>query len=697
MDDTETQARALLCKAVGSPEATFHDGQLEAIKALADESARLLVVERTGWGKSMVYFIATSLLRCAGRGPTLIVSPLLSLMRNQLISAGRLGLRAETINCENSDDHEAILNRIADDDVDLLLIAPERFANTEFRERVLASLGQRVGMMVIDEAHCISDWGHDFRPDYRRIARVVQAIPTNLPVLATTATANNRVVQDVLEQIGDHARIVRGSLRRDTLRLQNVRLPDYAARLAWLAGALPHLEGSGIVYVLTKRDAEMVSRWLREHEIDALSYHGSTENREALEYALLSNDVKALVATTALGMGFDKSDLGFVVHFQRPGSAVHYYQQVGRAGRGIPSAYGVLLAGEEDDAISEYFIENALLPAALIRNVVRAIRGSGAEGMSSRQLSAKFNVRQGRMDQLLKVLETESPTPATKEGSRWYSTPTNWEYDESRGERLADVRRMEQTRMAEYVDTPECLQVFLARELDSQDLTPCGQCSNCVGKPLLSTDIDRVLLQDALDFLRRLDLEIPPRKQWPQDALFAAHGWQGNIPSSLRCSEGRALCRWGDPGWGQLVRDGKHGGHFEGALVDAAAALLAERWRPDPWPTWATFVPSLRHEATVSEFADRLASRLNLPVLACVRKVHETSPQKNMNDSWNQARNLAGAFAVDDANLPEGPVLLIDDMVDSRWTFTIVGALLRQAGAGPVFPFALADTSQSGE
>lgn len=693
---TAGRAVSLLRSALQNPAAEFHDGQLEAIEALVDENARLLVVERTGWGKSMVYFVATSILRGRGKGPTLIVSPLLSLMRNQLEAADRLGLRAATINCENNHEHPTILSELAADEVDLLLIAPERFANADFREKVLASLGQHVGMLVVDEAHCISDWGHDFRPDYRRIARVIQAMPSNLPVLATTATANNRVVADVLEQIGAHARIIRGTLRRDSLRLQNVQLPSYASRLAWLAGTLPGLSGSGIVYVLTKRDAETVAEWLRRHDIVASAYHGGSADRSSLEQDLINNRVKVLVATTALGMGFDKPDLGFVIHFQRPGSAIHYYQQVGRAGRGIPSAFGILLAGAEDDEIADYFIQNALPSPQLMRGLVEVVRENSEHGLNVSELAARFNVRKGKMDQALKLLETEVPSPIAKDRYRWFPTPVTWEYNAARAEALTSIRRTEQARMSAYVTTDECLQVFLARELDADDLSPCGSCAVCLDETLLPFAVDEALVRDALEYLRLHAIPILPRKLWPGDAMHTAHGWQGTIPEALRCETGRALCRWGDPSWGSMVRDGKHAGHFDEELVRAATDLISSRWQSDMRPEWVTCVPSLRHNSLVADFARRLASALSLPFIESVSKVRESSPQKSMNNSWNQARNLAGVFSVDGNAVLPGAVLLVDDMVDSKWTFTIIGAMLQEQGSGAVFPFALADTSQSG-
>ncbi|MGB3512832.1 MAG: RecQ family ATP-dependent DNA helicase [Microcoleaceae cyanobacterium] len=319
---------------MNNPTAEFRDGQWKAIEAITENQSRLLVVQRTGWGKSFVYFLATRLLRDEGKGITLLISPLLALMRNQIAAAERIGIRAKTINSSNSEEWEEVENDLIAGKVDILLISPEKLANEKFRENILIPVAKNIGLFVVDEAHCISDWGHDFRPDYRRIVRILQALPENIPVLATTATANNRVVDDILVQLGSKLKISRGSLTRDSLLLQNIYLPISASRLAWLAEYLPNIPGSGIIYTLTVRDAERVSNWLKSQGINVEAYHGKKkEIREELEVQLLNNEIKALVATVALGMGFDKPDLGFVIHYQRPGSVIHYYQQVGRAGR----------------------------------------------------------------------------------------------------------------------------------------------------------------------------------------------------------------------------------------------------------------------------------------------------------------------------------------------------------------------------
>ncbi len=684
-------AEHLLKQALNNPSVTFRDGQWEAIADLVERRARLLVVQRTGWGKSLVYFLATRLLRERGSGPTLLISPLLALMRNQLLAAERVGVRAATINSSNRREWSDVIARLHAGDVDMLLIAPERLANDEFRSEALRPIADTIGLFVVDEAHCISDWGHDFRPDYRRIVRILQMLPPNIPVLATTATANNRVVADIHAQLGANLRIVRGPLARDSLRLQTIALSGQAERLAWLAAHIPALPGSGVVYTLTVRDAQRVAAWLRSCGIDAHAYWGDldSQTREDLEQRLLDNRIKALVATTALGMGFDKPDLGFVIHFQRPGSVIHYYQQVGRAGRAIDQAYGILLSGEEDEDITEYFITTAFPPRDHIEMVLRALE-SADDGLTVAQIESQINLSRSHIEKVLKVLSVETPSPVTKIDTRWFATPVRYALDTQRIEKLTALRRAEQNRMREYVHASECLMVFLKRELDDPDLQPCGRCAVCVGRPLISPTYPAALASRAIMFLRRHDQRIEPRRMWPGDAL-QIYGWRGKIPPSLMAEEGRALCIWGDAGWGELVKRGKQiDGRFDDALVEALVELVQQRWRPEPAPSWVACVPSLTHPTLVADMAQRLAKRLRLPFVAAVRKVRPTEPQKRMQNSFQQARNIAGAFVIDRWSGIDGPVLLVDDMVDSGWTFTIVAALLREAGSGPVFPLALA-------
>ncbi len=688
------QSLELLRRALKNADAEFRDGQWQAISALVERRARLLIVQRTGWGKSLVYFIATKLLRDRGAGCTLLVSPLLSLMRNQIAAGRNIGVRAETINSSNEADWPRIERGLHRNEVDVLLISPERLANDEFVDRCLLPIANRVGLFVVDEAHCISDWGHDFRPDYRRIVRILQALPLNIPVLATTATANDRVVGDIVDQLGPNLEVQRGPLTRASLSLQNISLPSQAERMAWLAHQLPKLPGSGIVYVLTVRDSDRIAEWLKSQGIDAEPYNGPMENgpREILENRLLNNEVKALVATVALGMGFDKPDLGFVIHFQRPASVVHYYQQVGRAGRAVDNAFGILLNGEEDDSIGDYFIRTAFPAPENVDQLLGAMRAAGGP-LTVPKLQQSVNLTKGMIDKILKFLLTESPAPIQKADSGYVLNPVRWQMPVERIERITNLRRGEQERMKAYMDTEDCLMQFLAEELNDPNGEPCGKCVSCAGH-LLSEEYPAHLAQEAASFLGRLENPIEPRKQWPRG--LARPDMRGKITPEHQAMEGRALCRWGDPGLGELVRRGKqHGQQFDEQLVDAAVRLIRDRWNPVPAPIWVTCVPSRRHLTLVPDFARRLAHKLGVPFLECIRKVHDTEPQKTRANSFQQTQNLAGAFAVDAAGVRTEPVLLVDDMVDSRWTFTVLALLLRQAGSGPVYPFALADTSSA--
>ncbi|RRR65580.1 MAG: DEAD/DEAH box helicase, partial [Candidatus Viridilinea halotolerans] len=582
--------------------------------------------------------------------------------------------------------------RLLADQIDLLLISPERLANETFRENYLLPIAASIGLFVVDEAHCISDWGHDFRPDYRRIVRVIQALPRNIPIVATTATANDRVVCDVAAQIGAGVQVIRGPLTRTSLALQNIHLPSQAARLAWLAEQLPKLAGSGIIYALTKKDAEHIATWLQMHGILAAAYHSDIANEErvALEAQLLGNQLKALVATSSLGMGFDKPDLGFVIHFHRPGSVVHYYQQVGRAGRAITHAYGIMLSGDDDDEILDYFIKTAFPPDTHTAEVLAALELAD-HGLTIRDLEQRLNLRRSHITHVLKLLSVETPSPVSQQQGRWFLNPINYQPDQERIQRITQLRRTEQQRMRDYLHTHECLMRFLGHELDDPAVAECGRCANCIGAPLVPTDYTVAMAVRAAEFLQRLDQPIEPRKQWPGDALLAAHGWRGNLPAKLQAAEGRALCLWGDAGWGELVRQGKQrDGRFADELVQAAAGLILQRWRPSPMPTWVTCVPSQRHPRLVADFAQRLAQALGLPFLAVVQRIRPTASQKTMCNSYQQAHNLAGAFTIKQDSRLAGPLLLVDDIVDSRWTFTLLAALLREAGSGPVFPFALA-------
>jgi ATP-dependent DNA helicase RecQ len=657
------------------PAAEFRSDQLEAIHDVVVDRARVLCVQRTGWGKSAVYFIATALLREAGAGPTLIVSPLLALMRNQIAAAERLGLRAHTINSTNRDDWALVRDRLRSDTVDLLLISPERLNNPQFRDEMLPLFAASVGLLVIDEAHCISDWGHDFRPDYRRVKDMLDRLPDGVAVLGTTATANDRVVADVSAQLGEGLRAYRGPLARRSLRLEVIDLPRPAQRLAWLATHLPSIPGSGIVYTLTRRDAEQVASFLSAQGVAAVAYSGEheTDARVAIEDRLLENQVKAVVATSALGMGYDKPDLSFVVHYQAPGSVISYYQQIGRAGRAIEHADIVLLRGGEDRRIQDFFIEQAFPAREHVRAVLDDLSVAGDSGRTTRDLMAVVNLGMGRIEAMLKILDVEGAV--ARAGTRWKLVPgADWSYDAERYAEVTALRRAEQEAMAAFGTDGRCLMRVLGEELDDPAPADCGRCAVCAG-PRFDGPLDPALVEAAGRHLRSTPIQLEVKKMAPDEA-----GTMRKIPDDVRVEPGWALARFGDGGWWPAIERGLRSGEFEADVVEALADLV-RRAGVD----WLTTVPTVR----LGDALERLGGRLGVPFVRLVARVSDRPSQREMANAAQQVANVRGAFRVV-AKPPPGTGVLLDDRRISGWTLAMVGGQLRRAGATRVVPVALA-------
>jgi ATP-dependent DNA helicase RecQ len=672
------------------PDARFRDGQWEAIEALVNRRERVLVVQRTGWGKSLVYFLATRLLRQEAAGPTVLISPLLSLMRNQIQSAAQWGVKAETLNSDNSDAHPQIEARLLAGDIDLLLISPERLANDRFQRDVWSKLAAQVGMLVIDEAHCISDWGHDFRPNYRRIMRLLDEIPVNTPVLGTTATANNRVVADVAEILGVQLNIQRGPLTRESLLLYVYPEPMSAAmRLTLLSHLMKHIQGSGIIYCTTTRDCRVVADWLQQEGFDVKPYYADveesgSESRAELEAQLMDNRVKALVSSVALGMGFDKSDLHFVIHYQLPINIISYYQQIGRAGRGIDRAHIVLMHGPGDEEIQRYFIETAFPTPQQVSDVIQSLAQDGPQ--SRVDLQRCVNVRQTALEKILTHLEVEHIVQ--KQDSVYHLIRTDTAPDYARWLEVTRTRYNELEQMKTYVQTQSCLMSFIAQALDdAHSVQTCGRCKNCSG--IQSKFLpDSAVVERAERFLqggRPLFLE--PRKRYPA-------GLPGIKKTTIPYINelGVALCHYYEEGWGSWVRQGRDQNHYPDELVTAAAEMLRGYWKTLPEsPQLVVPVPSLRRPELVPDFAKRLAEALNLPYLLAITHAIQHPPQTEMRNSFQQASNVVGKFGVS-TKLDGSSILLVDDIADSRWTLTIVGELLQKSGSGRVFPFVLAAT-----
>ena len=669
--------------------AEFRPQQWEAIDRLANNQERLLIVQRTGWGKSIVYFIATKSLRNHGAGPTLVISPLLSLMRNQINDAeADLGLHAVTINSNNTEEWDDAKQAVRSGECDLLLISPERLANRGFREEVLDEMEREIGMLVIDEAHCISDWGHDFRPDYRRIRDIVERLPDEIPIAATTATANDRVVDDVTEQLPSMTSL-RGPLMRESLKLQTLEFDKQEERLAWLAENVSATMYSGIIYCLTHEDVQDVATWLQDHGVNVLPYHGGMDGdrREQLEAKLMDNEVDALVATNALGMGFNKPDLGYVIHFQRPPNLIRYYQEIGRAGRDLDEAYAFVLSHDRDDEIARYFIENSFPDPKDFEQVLDTIAASDGP-LHKKQLLKLLNLSYKKIDKCLSILRVDGALDRLDDG--FVRTDGEWTYDNERYQEVTEQRWQELARIQEFVSTDDCLMKFIAEELDDTLDEPCGQCASCDQDFLPETIFDDDLIEKARAFYRDDGWQIiEPRSQLPEK-----HGTFGWISDAERLEPGRALAQFNDPGLGELVQHGKtEVGQFDQELVDSAVNLIETTWKPSPEPEWVTAVPSTSVEGLVSDAAERIAAKLELPYDSVVERVEETEPQADLANSYQQCWNVQGAFKMKDS-VREGPVLLVDDVFGSRWTLTEVGRTLRQAGSGPVLPFAFAERKQ---
>lgn len=706
-------ADTVLARLVGdvSGEARLREDQWRAIEALVADRRRALVVQRTGWGKSAVYFVATSLLRARGSGPTVIVSPLLALMRNQVEAAARAGIHARTINSSNTEEWDAVQDEIATGEVDVLLVSPERLNNPDFRDQVLPRLAAATGLLVVDEAHCISDWGHDFRPDYRRLRTMLADLPAGVPVLATTATANARVTADVAEQLGtgggSDALVLRGPLDRDSLSLSVLRLPDAAHRMAWLAEHLDELPGSGIIYTLTVAAAEEVTAFLRQRGHTVASYTGKTENadRQQAEEDLLGNKVKALVATSALGMGFDKPDLGFVVHLGSPSSPIAYYQQVGRAGRGVKHAEVLLLPGKEDEAIWKYFASLAFPSEDLVRRTLDILAHAGRP-LSLPALEPLVELRRSRLETMLKVLDVDGAVKRVKGG--WIATGQPWTYDAERYAWVARQRDAEQQAMRAYASTVECRMEFLQRQLDDEAAKPCGRCDNCAG-PRFTADTSDEALDAARVDLGRAGVEVEPRRMWPTGLPAIGVDLKGRIPAGEQAASGRALGRLSDIGWGNRLRpmfapqapDGPVPDDVAKAVVDVLAdwARGPGGWAPGapeagPRPAGVVTVASRTRPQLIGSLGARIAEIGRLPLLGSVEYTGDAHSGSRSN-SAQRLKALDGALTVPPALASalagaQGPVLLVDDYTETGWTLAVAARMLRRSGAQGVLPLVLA-------
>jgi ATP-dependent DNA helicase RecQ len=683
MGPAELHLRRVLA-AMAGPAAQPRADQVAAVAALVEARARVLVVQATGWGKSAVYWAATSALRAAGKGPTLIVSPLLALMRDQVGAAQRAGLNAATVNSTNLEEWDGVFDAIAGDRLDALLVSPERLGNAGFAER-LPGLVAAAGLVVIDEAHCISDWGFDFRPDYQRLARTLVDIDAATPVLATTATANRRVTLDIARQMGAQTRTFRGSLARSSLRLAVVPGLTALERHAWVADALSDapggFAGSGIVYALTVAETERLAGFLRSCGIDVAAYHGGLDTavREDIEDALRRNALKAVVATSALGMGYDKPDLAFCIHVGSPASPVAYYQQVGRAGRALDDAVAVLLPAETDERIWTYFATAGVPDPERVGRILGALAKGPHTLVEIENASA---LRRGRLEGLLKILAVDEVVQ--RDGPAWALTGKPWTFDAERWRSLAEVREREAGLMRSFAGAAGCLMRFLQEALDDPEPGDCGRCSVCTGRlPGPGARPGAARIEAARVFARGQDVVIEPRKLWPSGV-----GRKGRIAG---CGEGRALAFADDPGWAELLLPlfAAADGPAPEPVLKGVVEVLG-RWRRT-WgdrPVAVVPMPSALHPRLIRSVAQHVASVGRLPLLDALRLAGPT-PDADVASGAKVAALLAALALRPEVEIPAGPLLLVDACYRSGWSATVAASLLREAGAVAVLPLVL--------
>lgn len=662
--------------------ANFREGQYEAIESTYKNS-RTLVVQKTGWGKSLVYFISTKLFREENKGFTLVVSPLLVLMENQKEAASKLNIKCAVLNSTVlKEERPTIIKNMINQYYDLVFVTPE----TLFKEDIQTALpNMKIGLFVVDEAHCISDWGHDFRLNYGKLNRIIQKFPSNVHVLGTTATANNRVVNDLKKQFGDGVYISRGSLTRDSLHINVIKVKNVVERYTWILKNINKLPGTGIIYCLTQRDCDYLTKFLLDNGINAESYYSRSQEEETqnmeIIHKFLNNEIKVIVATIKLGMGFDKGDIGFVIHYQMPSNIVSFYQQIGRAGRSIDKAYTILMSGPEDLDIINYFINTAFPTKEECIKVIECLEKYN--GLSIPYLSGCLNMKQGRLSKTIMFLENEGFV--YKDGAKYYVSGTKFTYDCDHYENVTRTRISERNQMVELLKTKECLNKYIVGCLDDTVKNNCNRCSNCIENTIFDNDFTDEEINNTLGFINALEQPIEPRKRWPSKDFF------GTTIISNQLLEGLCLSKYHDVGYGKLVKDGKYKDQrFADELVGKSTSVLKEIIKKYNIK-YITNVPSLRSNI-VEDFTKRLAEGLKIEYVDALLKIG-TNQQKNMNNSYHQCKNAVNSFKCKGNNY-SGNIILVDDMVDSRWTITVCGHYLMEGGFDSVYPYALADTSR---
>ena len=657
----------------------FFDEQWETVESLLN-GQRILLIHRTGFGKSLCYQFPAILFD----GITVVFSPLIALMRDQIQQLNSLGILAECVNSEQTEEENSeILRRAVQNEVKILYIAPERQENLQWLEAVKE---MNLSMVVIDEAHCISVWGHDFRPAFGRIINLVKSLPHDSPVLATTATATEKVAQDIIQQMEGNVMYIRGNLMRENLILNVVRVFSEDDKLAFLARYVPKFQGTGIIYTGTRVNTEVYSNFLNRRGIDAVNYNAGfdPETRRYIEEGLLNNRWKCVVATNALGMGIDKPDLRFIIHTQIPASPIHYYQEIGRAGRDGKKALIILLYNPEDRELPEHFIENSRPP---IDNYQRVIDRLKERTMGIRDLMRKTNLNRTKIEVIVGDLVNQSiVNEVVSDRSKKYEyLGVAPQLDTTAFDEFREFKSRELDKIIEYAETDKCRMFYLCDYLEDRDVKVCHKCDNCRGKKWIY-EINAEWQEKVDDFKNNYfpEIDLVPKSQ--QDKPLPER--------KSKLVNGVAFSYYGFSNVGSTIHHCKYenGGDFPDFLLDGVLKVYHSYFKDEKFDL-IIYAPPTQSGDLVKNFAEKVSTALEIPLSHGLIKRRDTEPQKVFQNTLLKKDNVKDAFEYKNhAEVKGKNVLLIDDICDSRATIKEIGKLMSKRGVNKIAPLVIAKT-----
>ena len=664
---TRQEAELILQKTFKLP--SFYDEQWQTVEKILN-GEKVLLIEKTGFGKSLCFQFPATIFK----GTTVIFSPLIALMRDQVKKLTSLGISAKCINSEQTpEENSQIINEAKQGKIKILYIAPERQENSEWIE---ATQQMNLSMVVVDEAHCISVWGHDFRPAFKRIINLIKLLPEGLPVLSTTATATKRVEQDIAQQIGDNITTIRGYLMRDNFKLFVVKVNSEDEKLIWLGQNIGKISGSGILYTGTRVDTEIYSKWFEHLGISSTAYNAGldTDSRIAIENGLMNNQWKCIISTNALGMGIDKPDIRFIIHTQIPQSPIHYYQEIGRAGRDGNPSYVILFYNPEDKKLPEAFIEGGR-PA--IKKYERVINSIKVELLGERELMKRTNLKQTQIRVIKADLIEQGIIREVMIGkSKKYefvrdSQPLNTKaFEELRNAKLIDLENM-----IEYVETTDSRMKFLCDYLGDNTNHTYTNCDN--------TSEKKIVVKITPDWAEKL--QNFRENYFP---LLDVEGRGSNIVNGVAASY------YGVSNVGAALHRSKYenGGDFPDFLLSLILKAFRKIFGQEKFDL-VVYVPPTSSGELVKNFATKVAQVLKFPISHNLQKAKQTKEQKIFENGYLKEENVSGAFTYLNSQEIKGKnILLIDDIFDSGATIKEIGKILTNFGAVKIAPIVIART-----